>query len=278
MKKLLFLCLLFSLTFITTGCVKSVYNIEIDKRGNIKTSETQALNVTFLKTFDSQIDKKIKKEFNKRKSELEKNDFSAELYSDDNFSGIIKSKDFKIKTFKNEDLPVGFSCERKAPVILDKRAFSDVYTIELLFEPKKAMEENKKNAPILNEDKKEQKPTEQLQEQPQEQQAKPDVTVQPMADNSDFEAALEEMYKEKPELAPSAELVIKTPYPASSHNATRVVNDNEYHWNLASKDPVEINIVFGKICISRIIFVLLTLGVFGFFLYRFYEYQNTSNW
>ncbi len=269
--------------FFTTGCVKSSYNIEIDKKGNVKTSQIQALNVSLLKTFDPEIDKTLKKQFNEKKQELEKNGFKAEFYSEEGFSGVKKTKDFKIKNFKNSDLPTGYSCENKAPVIFDRRAFSDVYTVELTFDPQKVTEENKKNSAALKKDKKtpEKKENEPLQAVEQSDseiaQNEPEAEV-PNKENAKFEQSIEDLAKNNPQFMPSMELVIKTPYKASSHNATKVVNEKEYHWVFTSKEPVEIKLVFGKICISKILLVLISLGLFGFLVYRFNEYKNTSNW
>ena len=240
--KYLFLFGLLSITILTTGCVKFTYNFEIDNYNNIKLTEINAINVKIANTVDAVSVARLENDLQSKINALILEEYSAEKYTDKNFTGLKSYKEFKLDHFFNESLPAGFSNENQTetPVKIDKTFFKTTYTISLKF---KAADINKRTSDI------------------------PQVNI---AAITSFNKRLARAQAQKTDtettpdqsgVSPVMELTIKIPTTASSNNATEVLDNHIYKWDLASKKAVEINLQYTKLNWFNILLTLFVLFI-----------------
>ena len=140
MQRFILAAALISLIFCTSGCVKTSYNIKIDKKNNITISETEAINYNLFKSFIT--DKKelaeFDKEFEAGKKELAKDGYKTTDYEQNGFKGITSTKEFPKNSLKSKDLPSGFTASKEIPLEVTKEFFKTYYHIELQYDPKKS--------------------------------------------------------------------------------------------------------------------------------------------
>lgn len=69
--------------------------------------------------------------------------------------------------------------------------------------------------------------------------------------------------------APVMELTIKIPYKAVRHNASKVLDNNTYYWNLVSEQPVDIVLEYEKYDFSALAMIISLVGVLLLLLWGF---------
>lgn len=269
MKKISLLCLFCIITFLCTGCVKYSYNIEIDKNDKVTISETEAMNLSMLKSFDANIEDKIQEEVEKTSEEYKQKGYEVKSYSDDVYNGLtIIKKDIDFdKTIQS--LPKNFVSDESNKNVFskEKKFLKNVYKIHLYSNINAAFENNPEGS-FLNGT-----PQEQVEETSESMDGNKIVSKEKIVDEAtgdviektvyengavmtsrynpkeqaQFTDAMGSMVENTPGMMPVAELTIKVPKKPKKHNATKVLSDTEYQWNLVSeKQPVEIVIEYEK--------------------------------
>lgn len=252
MKKIILVLGLFLVMISTSACHKLAYQFDIDKEGNLSISETQAINLNAMSDFmanmtkgmtqtpkEAEVKEQIAKSFEKNKEEtrkeLETEGYEVEDYNDGTFNGLTKTKNYNINNFKLSNLPKGFIVESRPFVLIKEETTGKTYSIDMKYDFSVAADDT----------------------QAGKQRYSPAIkNQQPLSPST--EKAMEAFL-------PTAELTIKTPTKATKHNATEVINENEYKWKLALDSPTKIELEY-KIADYSTIMIIFSLVFLGIFL------------
>ena len=301
MKKI-FVILSCMLAFFTTGCMKYSYNIEIDNKDNISVSEIGAINMNFIKSFNPNAAAQMKSKLEEDKKEAEKDGFKAEVYDDGTYVGIKRMKDYKISLYEIKDLPKGFTTTQANPIVTDKKLFKTIYTINLNYDINNAGDDNNdfsgmqtpqsnntfnegnnftnnmqnvqnidgmpNSVPMSEEDRviSQEKTTDpttgMTTETTKYASGATSSATYNQQETQNFNNAMESMMSSNPNMAPVADLTIKLPKKAKEHNANEETQNFEYKWNLVSKEPITIKLVYEK-ANGLNIFLTICFGLIG---------------
>lgn len=270
MKKIFFVCLICSLTFICTGCVKFGYNIEINDKDEISISETKG--VTFEEFKSSSFRESLKSELASTIQQYKDKGFSVKEIGEGDYAGISLSKD-KL-TFKEakESLPKGFMGDSSFEV--NRGLIKKSYKIHLLYDLPEAVSiatsqygDFRKSSNVLESvSDKIQEPIVSISTREIPSKNKVLVTKR-YADGRSLVTTLDqEEYDEimKSFLFPESVLTIKIPGKVTKNNADNVINDYEYQWYLTKdQQPVEIILEYEVNDFSRIAAIFSILVLLG---------------
>ena len=302
MKRFVLTAALVSLVFCTSGCVKTSYNIEIDKKNNITVSETDAYNQELFKALAkennsvkdlSTIDDDIEKD----KESLISEGYDVQDYEQDGFKGLVIKKVFPKNSLKDKDLPAGFTSDKINPFVVEKGFLKTHYQLNLVYDVSKIAENNNNRAVLSGLSKLDNTADTNKQQDSNydtDENNAAEETVSDGTDNDDFAAqdsdkssdvqnknidnVIGAVVDSVPGLAPSMDLTIKVPYKATKSNAAKVLSDTEYFWQIDSKKPNEIYIDYEKYNYGNIILSIILTIIFVFFGIYYKKFLNTSNW
>ena len=284
-KKLLILTSLFLLMF-TSGCVKQKdeYVITIDKNDNVTLSETVGIDKENLKMMNKEYGSFVgsftnnanshSKQFENYILDMTKktrslSGFDSQDYSDDEYVGFTQTKNnILISDIKPEYLMPGLISASRTPVTIDKGVFKDTYKIHLKYNYEKAYDE-------INER------SEKVRQEAEGQNYTHAVKAKhTFIDNQDGTFTIKDTYSSENGFSgigsksdipnPDITLTIKIPTKATKHNATKVLKNNEYQWDLfVLNSDVDINLEYTKQSNNMtktmiVVSILLLLAVFGF--------------
>jgi len=298
MKRFFLVGALISLIFCTSGCVKTSYNIEIDKKNNIILSETDSYNQNMLKSLAK--DQKaladldgINNKLEKDKENLKTKGYTVTDYENNGFVGLTASKKYPKNSLKESDLPIGFISFGKSPLLVEKGFFKTSYTINLKYDPDTVIKENSKNylpsdTPVYQNvsSNNDMSQTDETAENPQTEEDNEQLTAADDYENTAQSPQVNEisnpfidaLFKSSPDLKPSIDLTIKIPYKAVKNNATKIINENEYFWELKDRELTDINITYEKYNYGNIITMILLLLFLAFAGIYYKKTLNTSSW
>ena len=255
MKKILMTAMLFCATFLFCGCTKSSYVIEIDNKDNITYSAVSALDTSMIKQMVSEAElQKFLEEFS---SEAQGENYQVEKYTDGKYEGIIASKKFKISDLNYVELPEPFKKAQKTPFVIKKTPFKVSYKLDIYYNFKKAMQKLESsskmggvgNVPktqsdygneVLSKRKYVDEKTGEITEETTYKNGMKSRTKYQAGSMPGLDGIMNAAF------APIAELTIKLPIKAKSHNATLVKGEKEYYWKLSDKDLTRITIEYEK--------------------------------
>lgn len=254
MKKIALYCLMLFILFTTTGCKKFSYSIDIDKKDNVTISETEAINISTLQSLprEGNYNSKIEEAQNNLKAE----GYTVEVYNDGEYKGLTKTK--KVGLAKElKKLPTGFRPLQSSPILIEKAFLKNKYTIKWQYRIDSAGTPSDKleNSDIL------------------EQVSQNEENLETTAFNNFSNQNGINSNLVTP-LQPVADLTIKIPYRATTHNATKYVKTKkgyEYTWNLTTDNNyINIDLIYEKVdysgSIAVITLLLLVAGLFIFML------------
>lgn len=292
MKKLLLVVTALFLTVFCTGCVKYSYNIEIDKNDKVSISQTEAMNLTFFKQYDPEFEDKFKDSFSNIKEDYEKEGYEVTDYSDETYTGItLTKKDIEFKKAA-DNLKIGFEKDDDEGFTIEKRGFSKIYKIHLLYNMQKAMEGNSNNdigsmnssnsdvisfnndndRNIVSQTKQTDPTTGDVIETTTYDDGSTFTSRYNQQEQEKFGKAIGETLGSVPGLTPVIGLTIKSPKKATKNNAAKVISDTEYYWDLtADKQPVEIILEYERFDASSLGPILSVLIIFGLLCFIFYK-------
>lgn len=277
--------LLFLIIF-TSGCVKQKdeYAITIDKNDNVVLSETVSMDKKGIKMLSEEFGAFVgsfadstnsnPQEFENYILDMTKQirgleGFDSQDYSDDEYIGFKQTKNnLSISDIKQEYLMPGLTFVSNNPIAIKKGVFKDTYKIHLKYNYEKAYDE-------INE------LSERVQQEADGQNYTPAVKAKHIfIDNRDGTFTIKDIYGGENGFSgsvsnsnipnPDITLTIKLPVKAIKHNATRILQDNEYQWDLfVLNSDVDINLEYTKpsnniteIMISISMLLLLIVLVF----------------
>ena len=298
MKRFILAAALISLIFCTSGCVKTSYNIKIDKKNNITISETEAYNQKLFKSFaqDSQSRKDlaaIDKSMEADKENLKAEGYDVVDYDKDGFKGLTIKKDYPKNSLKASDLPKGFSSVKESPITIEKGFLKTQYHISVEYDANKAMSENTNNSLVSGLSKTSGMTNKNQQAASDSEDNKDAAAVEnnessvPAANNvsskssnagNAFNDMMSSLMDTAPELAPSIDLTITIPYKATKSNATKAISDTEYFWQLKPGEKNSIYVDYEKYNYVNIIVAILFAIIFIFSGLYYKKFMNTSSW
>ncbi len=281
MKKLLLLSVIFILAFICTGCVKYSYNIEVGNDDKIAISKTQAMNLKFFENYDPQFDKKFQENIAESEKKFKEQGFETSAYKDNIYTGLTLTK--KDLSFANaiDSLKDDFKNDAYA-FLVQRHGLNKHYKIHLIYDFNKVLNNVSDNQDSDGFAMQTPEPTEEQESNIVSKTSETDsetgevietttydngmtvTTRKNPAQEEKFGKALGSALAETPGLKPVSELTIKIPKKATNHNATKVISDTEYYWDLTGESqPVEIILEYEKFdsaILSILISVLICLG------------------
>ena len=290
------ICFCFLVMMSTCGCVKISYDMNISNYGKIKLSQTQALNVSKTSGIGKMWNESFEQNFKKEQEKFAQKGFVVSKYKDDKYIGITLIKNYTLDTFQNADLPPGILSKNKVPVSAAKQGnFSTVYSIDWVFDPEIVNSEDAANPdkkiiskvestdyygnPVVT--------TTTLDGEKQVKTTYPDGRVRIEGSNKYNSYSFDYNQKEMNDFGeiiknsavmPEAELNIKIPVKAKSHNAEIVSAGNVYKWNINKAEPVpikleyEVSVINWKTILGIISIIIVIAG--WYFMTR----QNDSSW
>ncbi len=287
---LLVLVLLVSVSVFCTGCIKSSYNINIDDKDNVSISKTQAFNLSFFENYDPGFKNEFEKSVFENEEDFKKDGYDVAEYYDGTYRGITISKKNINFEKTGEEFEDAFTDVDEAFTI-ERRGFSKFYKIHLVYDSNKAMEQlSKQENSFQNEDIDEEnsftingKPDKVVSKTTQTDPNTGDVTettyyasgaVSTSSYNPQqqkkFGEALGNYFNSVPGLKPISEITIKIPKKAVKNNATKVISDTEYYWDLSDTDSknsvIEVILEYEKFDFSSlgpVISVLIIAVIMG---------------
>ncbi|MCQ2754180.1 MAG: hypothetical protein MJ231_03930 [bacterium] len=294
MKRFIFLTVAVMTMFLTTGCIKCSYNFEIDKKGNVTIAEVNAINSQMFKAFNAD-ESSLNKQFDTAKKDLEKEGYKVENYNEGNFIGLKRSKNYSATSFNMTKLPAGFSAKSLNPFEIKESFLKNTLNIKLSYNYKKAQENMEKegntdntddssfnetsNDPnIISTNKTVDEETGEVTEITEYRDGSTATTRYNQNTMNNFGNALSSMFEANPEMKPSAELVIKIPYKSTENNATKVLSDNEYQWDLTLQENVDIVLKAEKINWNNILGALFVIVAVIAGLLIWNKYKETTSW
>lgn len=282
-KVLLFLTAIFMI-FATTGCVKYSYEINIDKNDMISVSEISAVNTKLIESMTQSmggggvdIKKQLNDDFSKNKAELEKDGFTVEQYDDGTFAGVKSSKKDIEFTKLIYNLPKGF-IQEEGSIVLKKRLCRTQHKIKLNYDITKAQndEEFSPSNPMGRQEYID--ATNNSKEAP-EYYSEEDGQSYSMEDDGGMGDAMNKMLESMPGMQPVSELTIRIPAKSKvlKHNATKVISDTVYQWDLSKDGIIEIELYYDTFDYSTLIGIISFILIFlmlGFIYQRSTENIN----
>lgn len=275
-KNLMFFLICFVLT-VCTGCTKVSYDIEIDGKDRVNISETQAINLSFLKSFDANIEQKLKDGFQESAAEFRKEGYNVSEYKDNTYVGITRSKEgIRFEDSLNA-MPEAFQKNKSNVFEVSKGFFKRSYKIHLIVDFQDVMAGmsgdsgmtagNMQTGAGGNEPQvvSSTKEVDAVTGEVVETKTYTDGTVAEIRYDPKTTQQLGNALGEMPGVMPVADLTIKIPVKAVRHNAAKVAGDNEYQWNLAQEEPVEIVLEYEKGNFP--LGILISLLVIGFLIF-----------
>ena len=273
MKKFSLLLSMILFAFMTTGCVKYTYNIEIDKKNNLVLSEFAAVDTSMMGGMSFF----IMAEFDEPKEKYEAKGYDVVEHEVGDLKGIKATKKFKLKNMKNEDLPVGYTSANSTPVVVKEGFFKTKYSINLSYDMAKVSDDvnrvqGRKNKVSVTE------PTgfsnvgsvkTEVESGDSFGNAMDDMFTG-LANTNSVSMASQKSYSDNSsdvsDLLTSAELTVKIPYKAIKHNASKVINKYEYQWTF-DNSPTKIELEYEKFNPLQILCTVLFF-IFMFLLIR----------
>ncbi len=294
MKKSLLFILAIMLSVFCTGCVKYSYNIEIDDNDNVAFSKTEALNSSFFQNSVTDFQQKFDLSIKQHKDSFSQDGYEVEEYLDNGYKGIIASKKNLSLKEASDTLANEFGGDEDI-FSMEKKGFSKIYKVHFVYDFKTAMDQATKDEQafltsqgyndMLVENNEQIDVVSNIGET-SEQSVDSNETIQDF-DSSDSESLSnsqnQQIYDENSEETnktvkspkPISELTIKIPEKAVKNNATKVVSDTEYYWDLAgAKQPVEIILEYRKFDFSSLGPIFSVLVVFGILCYLIYKSKS----
>ncbi|MBQ8847549.1 MAG: hypothetical protein IJ003_01240 [Candidatus Gastranaerophilales bacterium] len=244
-KNILSLILLGFLLIFTSGCGKYAYNIEIDSNNNITFEESFGLDNKLFKMINPFFDEVYSKDINNLLKEAMSQNYTTSAFEEDSYKGLKKNKKETIETLNNSILPAGFNSEQRAPIAIKRSCIKIKYVVSMKFDLNQmiAIQEHLYTRYKIKDNDKELlkgKLTPKTEENNQEE-----VSENP-------EKLIENL------LTPDMKFKLKVPIKAKKHNAHEVLNDYEYVWNINTKEPVSIELVYEEWNIPGLIFTFIT--------------------
>ena len=295
MKKLLLVVTALFLTVFCTGCVKYSYNIEIDKHNKISISQTEAMNLTFFKQYDPKFEDQLEEYYSQLKEEFEKQGYDVTDYSDETYSGFTLSK-------KNIDFEKAADVLAKSGFLKDaedegltieRKGFSKIYKIHLYYNPQEIAHQLGNNnssfssdisgfssddssydddRKIVSQTKQTDPVTGNVTEITKYDDGSTVTSIYNPLEQEKFEQALGQTFASMPGIKPVIDLTIKIPKKATKNNATKVISDTEYYWDLPiGKQPAEIILEYSEFDASSLGPILSVLIIFGLLCFIFYK-------
>ena len=278
MKKVLLLGIVALTAFICTGCIKYSYNIEVSDNDKVTISKTQAMNLKFFENYDPQFDEKYQESITKTRNEYSQRGYEVNEYKDNTYTGITLRKENI--DFENtiDDIKDDFKNDAYA-FLVQRNGLNKRYKIHLVYDFNKALsniseEHDTDDYTLLSKD---QNPgvvsrtgetdseTGDVIETITYDDGTTVTTRKISAQEENFGKALGSAIAGTPGLKPVSELTIKIPKKATKHNATKVISDTEYYWDLSGKaQPVDITIEYEKFdyaVLGIIISVIIVIGL-----------------
>jgi len=311
MKKILLVCTICLIAVVCTGCVKISYNIEINSNNEISIAETQALNLEPFKAMKKDADKELKKGFEEAAEEYKSEGYKVDEYKDDTYTGITISKDKITFKDVLKSLPKGlkndankftmqsglFKNTYKIHLVADKEQmmssvsgngeesdFSNQQIPENNYNEQKAIStqtetdfatgetvETSKMSDGSVKTKRINKSTGEVTEIVNYKDGRYSKSTYNEKDMQGFGDAIGGAIEAMPGMTPLADLTIKIPVKAKSHNANKVISDTEYQWNLLTEgETVEVNLEYEKYNTGLIaVLIAAFLGVIIILIVKF---------
>ncbi len=272
MKKCLLLGIMLILCFTCTGCVKYAYNIEINSKDKLSLTQTEAFNSKLLTSLSPEIEKQWSSEYESFAREYKDKGYEVKEYQDENYRGatLIK-KDIKLQDL-TKHLPKGFQNASEETITVEKGFIKTNYKLYLVYNLQDANNKNstfQTNHSDTNTSSTNNSGYKIVSKQKITDPSTGNVTEITEYDNG---STSEVIYNPKeiesvPGAKPEVSLTIKTPKKATKHNATKVLDNNTYYWDLFSEQPVEISLEYTKYDFSAVgivgsLIIILTLLVF----------------
>ena len=290
MKRFLLAAALISVVFCTSGCIKTSYNIEIDKKNNITVSETDAYNQELFQALakDSKSAKDladIDNSIESDKESLKAEGYDVTDYEENGFKGLVIKKTYPKNSLKDTDLPIGFTSAKTNPLVVEKGFLKTYYHLNMVYDVNEAAQNNKNMASLSvlsnnvgNQTSSEDDNNENTYTDESNDSESASSSTDTSSNASVFNNIIKALTDTVPELTPSMDLTIKIPYKATQTNATKVLSDTDYFWQLDPKEKNRIYINYERYNygnIIMVIFVLIASILFGIYYKKF---LNTSNW
>ena len=258
MKKIALLGLMLFVVFTTSGCRNFSYDIEINKNGKVTLSETESIDFSNIEKI-SYIAQKAQTKIEEKNSEFEAQGYTVKRSDNGSYKEYTRTKTFETFT-DNSVLPEGFAALQPQPIMQEKAFLKNKYIIKWSYDAQRILDNTKSK--LENIDSITPEDTEEYDDS--EDYAK--ENTQPEI----FNFLTKKNLKNLP--LPTADLVIKLPFKAKSHNANFVSKTNgkyEYKWNLNSKDEIiNIELIYDKTDYTNSFAVLALLVLCGaMFLY-----------
>ena len=300
MKRFVLTAALVSLVFCTSGCVKTSYNIEIDKKNNITISETDAYNQKLFKDFAkygqsvenlADIDDNIEND----KESLLAEGYDVTDYVEDDFKGLVIKKEYPKNSLEESNLPEGFTSAKSKPLTIEKGFLKTRYHLGMTYDVSKAAENSNNRASLTglseiynmendrNVSNVDNNTDMTINENDSAEGGDDETTASESSTSSDTSGSrannmINAVVESMPEFAPSMDLTVKVPYKATKCNATKVISDTEYFWQLSPEGQNDISVDYEKYNYGNIIMAGILLIAFIFFGIYYKKFLNTSNW
>ena len=286
MKKFLLFSLVSIIAVFCTGCVKYSYNIEINDKDKVSLSKTQAMNLSFFQNADPNFNEKFYEGLAESEAEYNKKGYEVHEYNDGTYTGMTLKKQNIDFEKAMDDLKEDFD-NQTSVFSIQKTGLKKQYKIHLSYDLKQAMDKmsegdsqstlsdnNDSNYSTIDEEEgvvsrtKETDPeTGEVVETIEYENGTVVTSRYNENERQQFSQALGAGLGSVEGLKPISELTIKIPKKATKHNATKVISDTEYYWDLAVENqPVKIMLEYEKFdmgTLGMIISVLVVLAILG---------------
>ena len=229
MKKLVLLFGILCMLFLTCGCVKSEYSIDLSNPKDIAVTISVGFNTNFLNMMGMTSEDM----FSNKETNYESEGYTVKTFTDAKYTGISATKKYKdLNELNTDPLPAGFTSGVGELVSVKNGFLNKTYTIDLTYDLKKANKDNMGS----NQNNSSQYSDEQM----------------------------EAFFNQYPDYRPESNLTIKLPTKAKENNADKVSEEgNVYTWNLAksTKEPVKINLVYNQLQVLNLIILIVGIGL-----------------
>ena len=253
-KKFVFVSLMCIITLFCTACVKFSYDIVIDDNDRVSFTKVQAINPQFFMENDPQFRQKMQKGFADLKKEYISRDYRTFDYQDDIYTGVtITKNNLSFRSIMSE-LKDDFTNSADAFTIQDN-AYGKYYRIHLVYDLGSAISNNSSKDESVSSP---QNSTPAHEPKIISTSKVTDPVTGKVTETTNYEgggsAVATYDAKDQEQLAnqvnaakPTADLIIKIPKRASRHNATTVLSDTEYYWDLSgANQPIEVILEYQK--------------------------------
>jgi len=255
MKKITTMLIIMAFCLVTSGCIKRSYEFEIDKKDNISITQIEAFKTAMLKSFGEYAEESIVNQMDENKGKLEEKGYKVENYKDEEFTGLKINKKFSAEAMTKSDLPDGFTSVNDVPLQVKKGFIKNIYTLDVKFDFNEIANKEKDNfsggnsknhEPTVVSTSKTMDSNYNVTEKTTYNDGTTSTAKYNQKEADDFGKSLGTMFSAINKLNPVLDLTVKIPYKAKTHNATKVISDLEYRWDLTSDKGVEIKITYEK--------------------------------